>query len=119
MRRTTLPIPPGVIALMLLPVLLLAGTTPAGQAARIPPGSTVTVRLLDRTHIQGRLLQVRADDFDLQTARGNRLEIVTIRYADTRSLKADNPQLRRRLIGLLIAGGLFGLLIGTAATGLD
>ncbi|MGC4049919.1 MAG: hypothetical protein QM757_10445 [Paludibaculum sp.] len=107
------------ITLFLLPALLLAGTTPAQQAARIPPGTTITVYLLDRTHLQGRLLQTRADDFDLQTARGNRLEIVTIRYADARSLKADNPQLRRRLIGLLIAGGLFGLLIGTAATGLD
>ncbi|MGJ5815189.1 hypothetical protein [Paludibaculum fermentans] len=107
------------IALLLLPVLLRAASTPAEQAARIPPGSTITVHLLDRTHLQGRLLQIRADDFDIQTARGNRLEIVTIRYADARSLKAANPQLRRRLIGLIIAGGLFGLLIGTAATGLD
>lgn len=107
------------LTLALIPALLLAGTTPAEQASRIAPGSTITVHLLDRTHVQGRLLLVRADDFDLQTARGNRLEIVTIRYADARSLKADNPQLRRRLIGLLIAGGLFGLLIGTAATGLD
>ncbi|WP_321475783.1 hypothetical protein [uncultured Paludibaculum sp.] len=118
MRGNTLPCVLG-LALLLIPVQSFARTTPADQAARIPLGSTVSVKLLDHTQMRGRLLQVRSEDFDLQTARNNRLEILAIRYDATRSIKADNPLQRRRLIGILIAGGLFGLLIGTAATGLD
>lgn len=107
------------LALLLAPAVLLAGTTPAEQAARIPIGSTVTAKLLNHTQVKGRLLEVRTDDFDVQTARANRVETVAIRYTDTRTLKAHNPLQRQRLIGLAIAGGLFGVLIGAAATGLD
>lgn len=108
------------LALLLIPALLAGGPTPAQQAARIPLGSPVNVTLLDSTRLCGRLLQLGSTTFDLQTANGNTIETRTLRFDDTRSIKASpDPQRRRRLIGLIAVGGLFAILFATAATGLD
>lgn len=93
--------------------LLLATTMPAQTPADtvradvqvLKPGTPVKVRLLDKHELRGRLAEVRAEEFTLQVAQGERVETRALAYSEVRWVRqaADRPK-RYRAIGWTLAG---------------
>ena len=98
---------------VILVVLTAAPTLPGQTGSKervlaIPAGSTVEVRLKDKTRLSGRLGAVSDAGFELQTERSGKIETRQIGFDDLQSIKdtSKRPHPVRRTVVPAIVGGV-------------
>ena len=100
-----------------------AGAAPAGQSGterkltlkeqilKVPPGTMIEVRLLNKQKIRGRLGEITNEGFSLQTAQGDKVETQKIAFTDVKSVKkVDGGKVGHALLYAL--AGIGALFVG-------
>lgn len=107
---------------MMLTVMLISPAAPAQppsstlkeQVLNISPGSTVEVRLADKTKLRGRLGAVSDSGFELQTVKGGKIDTAKIAFDQVKSIKDTAKKSFGHSVGkgFLIAGIVIGTILG-------
>jgi hypothetical protein len=72
----------------------------------IPPGTMIEVRLLNKQKLRGRLGEITEEGFDLQTAKGERIETQRISFNEMKAVKRSERGGPLKPIGYVIIGGV-------------
>jgi hypothetical protein len=81
-------------------------TTVREQLVLMPPGSVIEVRTQAKQKLRGRLGAMAADSFELQTAKGEKIQTQSLRFDEVKSFKAVKA---KRPFPLAAKIGLVGL----------
>jgi len=102
-------------ALMVLPSQGAQKTTPTvqEQIGRIAKGSVVEVKtkLKEMKKVTGRLGEVTTEGFEVQVARGERMDNVRLRFADVRSVAEKTPRKGTHPAVWVVLGGAVAFLV--------
>ena len=102
-----------IVALILVaPVLLLASQTIQERAVAIPIGSTVNVRLLDKSKLQGQLINVSQSGITVRVAEpAAGIQEKTLQFSEMKSISAKGNGNTAWKILAGVGIGIAGLII--------
>jgi hypothetical protein len=85
------------------------------QLVVMPAGSVVEVKTLGKQKLRGRLGAMTADSFELQTAKGEKVQTQSLRFDEVKSVKAVTS--KGMAVGAKIGWGIliFAVVIGVVA----
>ena len=82
------------------------------QVLRVSSGSSVEVRLINKSKLRGRLGQVTEEGFELQTVQGGKIDTQTLAFDQVKSIKDTSKKSFSAGKAFLTAGLAIAILVG-------